>query len=307
MSELRTTHESAVTDDQIDHLGHMNVRFYAVNAQAGTRAMLAGLPGWGPRPHLVHDVYTRHHREQLLGTALVVRSGVLGAGPDGLRLHHELAVRDSGDLAATFVHRISPLDESGERAAVSDRLAAAAQALAVAPPPYAATRTISLDADVLASAPSLDGARDRGLAVRRERHVTAEECDDRGRYRPEMGPMLVWGGEPITRGAGPWLDEMPDGRLMGWATMETRVQLPCPPRVGDRIQSFGATVALHDKVTHKVFWCFDVDREELVAGFEIISMAFDINLRRPMSIPDAHRRREEADLQPDLAPRPPGG
>jgi acyl-CoA thioesterase FadM len=127
MSELRTTHESAVTDDQIDHLGHMNVRFYAVNAQAGTRAMLAGLPGWGPRPHLVHDVYTRHHREQLLGTALVVRSGVLGAGPDGLRLHHELAVRDSGDLAATFVHRISPLDESGERAAVSDRLAAAAQ------------------------------------------------------------------------------------------------------------------------------------------------------------------------------------
>ena len=34
MSELRTTHESAVTDDQIDHLGHMNVRFYAVNAQA---------------------------------------------------------------------------------------------------------------------------------------------------------------------------------------------------------------------------------------------------------------------------------
>ena len=80
-----------------------------------------------------------------------------------------------------------------------------------------------------------------------------------------------------------------------------------PFRVGDRIQSFGATVAIHDKVTHKVFWCFDVDREELVAGFEIISMAFDIRGRRPMSIPDAHRRREEADLQPDLAPRPPDG
>jgi hypothetical protein len=83
MSELLTTHESTVTPDQIDHLGHMNVRFYAVNAQAGTQALLATIPGWGDRPHIVHDVYTRHHREQLLGTPLAVRSAVVGAGPDG--------------------------------------------------------------------------------------------------------------------------------------------------------------------------------------------------------------------------------
>ena len=67
---LRTTHTSTVTEDQIDHLGHMNVRFYGVNAQAGTRAVLGGLPGWTGRPYLVHDTYTRHHREQLFGTTL---------------------------------------------------------------------------------------------------------------------------------------------------------------------------------------------------------------------------------------------
>ncbi|HZM29222.1 MAG TPA: thioesterase family protein, partial [Acidimicrobiales bacterium] len=124
MSELLLpiTHRSEVTEDQIDHLGHMNVRFYAVNAQAGTAAMLAGLPGWGGRPYAVHDVYTRHHREQLVGTPLVVRSAVLGAGADGLRLHHELAAEDTGELAATFVHGISPLDEGGGRAPVPDRL-----------------------------------------------------------------------------------------------------------------------------------------------------------------------------------------
>ena len=33
---LTVTRRSSVTEDQIDHLGHMNVRFYGVNAQAGT-------------------------------------------------------------------------------------------------------------------------------------------------------------------------------------------------------------------------------------------------------------------------------
>lgn len=58
---LRVTHRSSVTPDQIDHLGHMNVRFYAVNALAATRTVLAELRGWDGLPHQVHDVYTRHH------------------------------------------------------------------------------------------------------------------------------------------------------------------------------------------------------------------------------------------------------
>jgi acyl-CoA thioesterase FadM len=305
MSELQTTHTSEVTEEQIDHLGHMNVRYYAENAAAGTRALLETLPGWGRRPRVVHDVYTRHHREQLLGTALVVRSAVLGADADGLRLHHELAGRDTGVLAATFVHRVSPLDEGGEPARVSDRLVAAAQDIAVAaPPPYAAPRTISLDADLLASAPSCQEARARGLAVRRERAVTADECDQSGRYLPSMAPMLVWGGEPAGRDSVPWLEEMPTGELMGWASMETRIQTRRLPQVGERVQSFGATVAVHDKVTHRVHWCYEAAQGELLVAFEIINMAFDIRGRRPMSIPDAHARREQDNLQPDLTPRP---
>ena len=305
MSDLLTTHASEVTEDQIDHLGHMNVRYYAENASAGTRAMLDALPGWGRRPFIVHDVYTRHHREQLLATALIVRSAVLGADIDGLRLHHELAARDTGVLAATFVHRVSPLDEGGERAPLSDRLAAAAQDLALpAPPPHAATRTISLDADLAASSPSLDEVRRRGLEVRRERLVTAEECDAAGRYTPEMAPMLVWGGEPVRPDSGPWLEEMPGGELMGWASMETRIQTRRLPRVGERVQSFGATVALHDKVTHRAHWCFGLEDGELLVGFEIVNLAFDTRSRRPMSIPDGHAQRELARLQPDLAPRP---
>lgn len=267
--------------------------------------MLAGLSGWGRRPYLVDDVYTRHHREQLLGTKLVVRSAVLGADAGGLRLHHELAARDDGVPAATFVHRIRPLDEGCRPSRLSDRLVGVAQDLSIpAPPPYAETRTISLDADVLASAPSLDQARARGLAMRRA--VTADECDAARHYVPSMAPMLVWGGEPVGRGAGPWLEEVPGGVVLGWETMETRIQTRRLPGPGERVQSFGATVAIADEVTHRVHWCFDVEQGELLVGFEMVSMAFDIRGRRPMSIPDGHRRRELSNLMPDLTPSPRG-
>jgi acyl-CoA thioesterase FadM len=303
MSALRITHESTVTADQIDHLGHMNVRFYALNAQAGTTALLAELPGWGDRPHVVHDLYTRHLREQLLGTPLVVRSALTGAGPDGLRIHHELAAADTGVLAATFAYGISPIGEDGNRVPLPARLVEPLAELVVARPDHATPRTISLDTDGAAAAPTLDVARRRGLALRRPRPVGAEECDTAGRYRVDMAPLLTWGGEPVGDERGPMLDEGDDGTLMGWASMETRVQVARLPRRGDTIQSFGACVAVHDKVTHRVHWAYDVDRGDLLTAFEVVSLAFDVRGRRPMRIPDAVRARELAHLQPDLAPQ----
>ena len=71
-----------------------------------------------------------------------------------------------------------------------------------------------------------------------------------------------------------------------------------------RLQSFGATVAIHDKVTHRVHWCFGLEDGEVLVCFEIVNLAFDTRIRRPMRIPDGHAQREGATLQPDLAPRP---
>jgi hypothetical protein len=173
-------------------------------------------------------------------------------------------------------------------------------------PDYATSRTISLATDLIASAPSLATLHHRGLAMRRDRRVGADECDDRGRYLVDLAPMLVWGGEPIGRGHGPMLEETPDGAPMGWATMETRLQVGRLPTGGDRIQSFGAGIAVHDKVTHRIHWTYDVDRGDLLTAFEVVSLAFDIRARRPVSIPEVNRRRELDALQPDLAPRPAG-
>lgn len=302
---LPVTHFSSVTEDQIDHLGHMNVRFYGSNAHAATKAVLADLDGWPDGPHFVHEVYTRHHREQLLGTSLLVRSALLAAGVDGLRVHHELVPANAEALAATFVHHVSPIDEDGTRLPLSDAVVAAASAITVEPLPYAAPRTIDLGLDALATAPSLATVRDRGLEVRKPRTIAAEECDERGGYLPDGTMMLLWGGEAPdhAEGWGPNLHEGPDGELMGWALMETRVQLDRLPRLGTRIQSFGATIALHERATHRLHWCFDLDRGDLLCAFEAVDVAFDTRARRTMVIPESIRRRQESVLHADLAPR----
>ena len=302
---LAVTHTSSVTEDQIDHLGHMNVRFYGTNAHAATANVLAALDGWPDVPHLVHDTYTRHHREQLLGTPLLVRSGILAADADGISIHHELVPANAEALAATFVHRVSPFATVGERLPVPPAAIEAARNALIAPPPYAAPRTINLAVGPLAMAPPLEVVLERGLAVRKARTISDEECDERGGYRPDMLMMLVWGGEPPegATGWGPELYEGPDGELMGWAVMETRVQLDRLPTVGTRIQSFGATVAIHERATHRVHWCYDLDRGEVMCAFEAVDVAFDTRARRTMVIPDTFRRRQEAALHPDLFAR----
>jgi acyl-CoA thioesterase FadM len=301
---LTVTHHSAVTEDQIDHLGHMNVRFYGVNAHAGSAVVLDAL-GVDRDGTQVVDAYTRHRREQLLGASLVVRSGVLDIGPTDLRLYHELANEDSGELAATFVHRVRRDDGSGGALAWPDELAARAEALTVTIPPHGVARSIPLESDPISSAPAFAELVDRGLAMRKPRAVGAEECAADGTYVRTMAPMLVWGGEPVDTRIPEMIQTAPDGRRMGWASMETRLAIRRLPRPGDRIQSFSAVLALADKTSHRILWGYDVQREDLLVSFEIVNLAFDIAARAPMGIPDRIRAAERSVLHTDLAPRTP--
>ena len=301
MTHLSLTHRSTVTEDQIDHLGHMNVRFYGANARQGTEALLADLGAPTDREFPLVDGYTRHHREQLLGASLVVCSGVLGAGPGGVRIYHELVNEETGDLAATFVHRVATGTPEGVEDRVAGALVASAAESTIEPPERGATRSLSLDTDPTARPPGLAEVRSRNLAMRKVRAVTADECGPDGRYLVDNAPALLWAGEPIGDSDGAALRDGPDGEKMGWASMETRMCVLRMPQVGDRIQSFGATVDLQDKVTHAMLWAFDVDRRDLLAVFEVVSLAFDTVGRRAMHIPDEVRAEELDRFHPDLA------
>jgi len=279
---LTVTHTSTVTDDQIDHLGHMNVRYYAINARAATHAFL----GRGQ----VLDIYTRHHREQLLGAELEVRSGVLSVAADSTRVYNELVNASTGDIAATFVHRVrtdSPTDHADT----------------IELPDHGRPRSIDLDTEI--ATPTLDEVRERGMAMRMERTITNEDTgdSDNDRVPSSMAPMLFWGGEPVDGGAQQLVYTGPDGQDIAWATMETRVVIGQLPHVGARIQSFAATTSTADKTIQTSMWVYDLDASELIASFEIVSVLFDIGARRAMSIPDGMRADQAAQLYPEFGSR----
>ena len=100
---MQTLHTAQVTEDQIDHLGHMNVRFYAEHAHAGSLRLAEeiGLARGAGQVVIQRDRYTRHHREQMLGAGLEVRGGVMDADATSVRVYEELANSDTGDIAAT--------------------------------------------------------------------------------------------------------------------------------------------------------------------------------------------------------------
>lgn len=293
-----------MTEDQIDHLGHMNVHFYGVNAQAGTAVLLGDLAEQSKVKLRPVDIYTRHHAEQLLGARLVVRSGVIGVDAGSLRLYHELANDDTGALAATFFQRLRADNLTGDAAPLPGAIVEFANAAIVAVPAHGATRSIALDTDPVASAPELRVLQDRQLAMRKVRTVSADECDADGAYLRSNAPMLAWAGAPVNRRTPEMVHVGPGGIRMGWASMETRLRVARLPRAGDHIQSFSAVIGLRDKTSHRIIWAYDVDRGDLLITFEIVNLAFDIAARASMSIPPHIREFEQAATHEDLAPAP---
>lgn len=285
MSELRVTHSSTVTEDQIDHLGHMNVRYYAVNAHAATRSMLVDL-GWDRAAATdIFDMYTRHRREQLLGTALQVSSGLLGADNDALTIYHELANAATGELAASFVYRVrsnAPLDHLDT----------------IEIPGHGAPRSIDLAGST--ATPDLRTLRELGLEMRAPREVDIDDTEGGRTVSQHLVPMLIWGGTPPDGSEHELVHTGPNGEKVGWATMETRVRINRLPELGTRIQSFGATTAMADKTTQMVMWCVDLDSGEPLVSFEVVSVLFDIGARRAMSIPDPMKTEHMANFHPEL-------
>jgi len=296
--------KTQVTPDQIDHLGHMNVRFYSAHARTGAESLLASIGlASDERIALVgRDVYVRHHREQLVGAQLEVRGGVLDASPDRIRLYEELLNPEADEVAAAFVLSFDLVDlSSQQRVAIEGKVVEAARDLVVVLPDHGRPRSIDLDEDPTAQPPSLDLLRERGLAIRQVRVIDDTlEADDEGVVSSAWLGELVWGGEPAPGADFRPLEPLPDGGSMGFATMETRAAWARPARRGDRIQSFGAELDIHSKTMLSRFWLYDVDGAELIAVFTVVNVAFDISARRAIVIPDVVRDRITRRYHPDL-------
>lgn len=305
MARLRPLYEGEVADEEIDHLGHMNVRFYLNKALLASRALARQLGVEAACREMgaqlaVHDLFTRHFREQLAGAPLVVLGGVLGSRGEGLRFYHELRNPERDELAASFLHDVRLEQADTRKPMPLPESVARRVADAICPwPERGRPRTLDVDAP-LRRIP-LDEARARGLAMREPRRVLASECDDDGVYRTECHQDLVWAGMPIPpRQPGMPLYELSDGRRFGWATLESRATLFALPRIGTLIQSFGAEVEIARKTSVRHQWVFDLERGTLLSAGRILNLAFDIGARRAIEMPDEVRESLGRQYQPDL-------
>lgn len=284
-------YRAEVTEDQIDHLGHMNVMFYGAHAARGADVLLDRItPDDRRGPPLVEsDRYTRHHREQLVGSHLEVRGGVIDETSSGLRLFEELVNADTQEVAATFILRLQ-----------ADRWHAAGRPT-VEVPDYGQPRSVPIDDDPTKNAPSLARLRERDLAIRQVRTLTDDETGNSHGASIGLVADLCWGGVPLDGRAYQEFHEGPGGVQIGWATMETRATWNRRPSAGDRVQSFEAEIDIGRKVMHSRHWVYDVDRGDLVCAFATVSLAFDPAQRRSVEIPDHIRRDFGVRLHPDLA------
>jgi acyl-CoA thioesterase FadM len=291
-------YRTEVTPDQIDHLGHLNVRFYGMHARTAALDYLTAR-GTEPESLIQRDTYTRHHHEQFEGAPLEVRGGVLDARSDRIRLYEELVNPDTGDLAASFVLTFEPNDPAA--APALDAAEDGGPAGWVEVPEHGRARSIRLDEDVLGGWPTLDIVRERDLAHRLERTIGVDECDASGFVPSSAMPDLVWGGEPVRGREFQMFYELPGGGQMGMATMETRATWSRLARAGDRVQSFAGGLAVGEKTLLTRCWLFDVERGDLLGVFTVLNLAFDTTARRSAVIPEEARARFRARLQPDLA------
>jgi len=293
---MRTFDESLIRPDEIDHLGHMNVRFYMERAQRAHRALTAKLGlAETPEARLVQtDSYTRYQREQFEGSTLAVRGGVLEASPERIRTYFELVNEARGEIAATFILAAS-LIEPATRAArpIPPAALAAAEAAAIALPEHGRPRTIDLKPprtdvsfDDLARRLTEDEADPMSRRV--ERVIGPEECDEHGFLADNQDMMFGFFRPPSPeqqKSFGPMTFTSLAGHRLGWASMETRNVRLAQPRAGDRLCSLGAEIGLHGKVRHSRRWVFNTDTGALVALNDNVNVALDLDARRSIEIP----------------------
>jgi acyl-CoA thioester hydrolase len=314
---MHTFDESRVQPEEIDSLGHLNVRFYLERVGRAEQAMLAALgltqetlktTGTTMRPV---DTYSQFRREQFEGAELAVLGGVLDTEPSRIRSYFEVRNPARDEIAAVFVIT-SELTDRTTRVPreLPAALRQANEQYGVLLPEYARPRSLSLDpprtdvrlADLLARIPE---ASEFGMTGRRQAEILAEDCDADGVLRDDVELMfLMFRREAESRDPkqfGPPVLRTDEGHRFGWAMMETRNIELARPRAGDTVIFLGADVAIADKSRQSRRWSFVRDTGQLLGIHDTVGIAIDLDARKAIPIPRSIRAEMEAAYLPDYA------
>lgn len=314
---MRLLHTSTVGEDETDHLGHMNVRFYMLRVETANWALMTDL-GLGRDALRARgwvlarvDSYCKYNREQFPGATLAVRGGVLDAADDGLKLFYEVRNPAQDAHAATFIIEFALLDRATRaRLPLPDAVLQRAETERTPLPDYGAPRSLRLEPlrmdvsfDEIAARVGEGGSSMMG--ARMEREVEPEQCDAHGFLRP--GEDLMYGPKERARMLeagkvpGPTVNLSANGHRFGWAWMETRAMVFETPRVGDVLRSIGADVAIGRKTRQSRRWIFNVATGRLVAADDLLGIALDLDARRAIDIPPEVRAELDGVYVPEFA------
>lgn len=312
---MHTFDESRVRPEEIDSLGHLNVRFYLERVGRSERTMLAALglteetlKTSGTRMRRV-DTYSQFRREQFEGAELAVLGGVLGTEPTRIRSYFEVRNPARDEIAAVFVIT-SELTDRLTRVPrqLPEALRQANEQYGVLVPEYARPRSLSLDpprtdvrlADLLDRIPE---ASEFGMTGRRQAEILAEDCDADGVLRDDVELMFLMfrreaeGLDP--KQFGPPVLHTDEGHRFGWAMMETRNIELARPRAGDSVVFLGADVAIADKSRQSRRWSFVRDTGQLLGIHDTVGIAIDLDVRKAIPIPRSIRAEMERCYLPE--------
>jgi len=308
MTELKVLHESTVQPEEIDALGHMNVRYYMARVDQANRSMLAELgiqeePGKAIRRL---DTYTRFHREQFAGATLHTLGGLIAvAGSDESREmngYFEIRNPDNNQVAASFILRSCLIDVSSQQ--VLDIIANSTNSAnstknantceySVLVPEHGMPRSLSLNDPTRISLEELeavvgDDPTPGMMSGRRRNVVHADDCDTDGRLREEVDLMFVLhrptAGEKNEPGGPPVMRDS-EGRRYSWAMIETRNVVWHRPMAGEIVLSIGADIANGEKWRQSRRWMFAEETGLLLGISDSVGLCIDLDARRSIPMP----------------------
>jgi acyl-CoA thioester hydrolase len=314
--------QSRVAPEEIDSLGHLNVRFYLARVDRANRAlfqklglddaMLAGRNALLRRM----DTYSRFRREQFEGAELTVHGGRLGVDDTHVRAYFEIRNPARDELAANFV-TVSVLADRASR-----------QVLALPPavlqpnagcdvelPDYAVPRSLSLgeqrtDVSLRALAERIGESSEFGMTGTREGTVEAEDCGADGVLRDDVDLMfllhrrqfeLAAKGGADAKAFGPPIVRTDDGHRFAWAMLETRITEIARPHAGDTVVWVGADVDIAEKSRRTRRWAFVKASGQLLSIHDSVGIAMDLDARKAITIPRSMRAAMDQHYLPEFA------
>jgi acyl-CoA thioester hydrolase len=309
--------QSLVGPEEIDSLGHLNVRFYLARVDRANRVLLDAL-GLGATELETRgatlrrmDTYCKFRREQFEGAELSVHGGMLHPTGSQVRCYFEIRNAARDEIAATFVTGTVMADRTSRQMLelpVSARQVNEQYGVQI--PTYAQPRTLSLDPPQLdlpfrSLMERIGESVEFGMTGRREGMIEPADCGPDGVLRDDVELMFVMFRKQMeqldAKAFGPPIQHTDEGHRFAWAMLETRNIEVARPRAGDAVVWIGADVGIAEKSRQSRRWAFVRDTGQLLSIHDSVGIAMDLDARRAIAIPRSIRETMDRHYLPEFA------